>query len=385
MAYRKLKATAGIFNGTRIVKDEVLVVDGQGCVQAMLPDHEVEDVQTLSGLLMPGMVNAHCHLELSHMKGRIPEGTGLVDFVFKVVTERHHDSSEINGAIYAAEEEMRGNGIVAAGDICNNASTLLQKKKGRLAYYNFIEVSGWAPAIARQRFDHAKALEKEFAELQAPRSLSPHAPYSVSDALWELMQPHFKGRTVTIHNQEAPFEDELFLEATGDFIRMYHQMKIDNTHFRPTKKTSLQSCYSKLQGAKNVLFVHNSFTKEEDLQFVMKTASPHAPAAFFCLCPNANRYIENVLPPLMLMRENRCTLVLGTDSLASNHALDILGEIRTLRTNFPSVPLEEMLQWATLNGARALRMEEKLGSFEKGKSPGLVLIDENKLRVTELL
>lgn len=109
------------------------------------------------------------------------------------------------------------------------------------------------------------------------------------------------------------------------------------------------------------------------------------PQTFFCLCINANQYIENALPPIEMLRKNNCTIVLGTDSLASNWSLNILDEIKTIKQNFPAIALEEMLQWATINGAKALQMENDLGSFEKGKKPGVVLIDEQKLAVKSIL
>jgi cytosine/adenosine deaminase-related metal-dependent hydrolase len=104
-------------------------------------------------------------------------------------------------------------------------------------------------------------------------------------------------------------------------------------------------------------------------------------ALYFCLCVNANQYIGEALPPLELFRQNNCTITLGTDSLASNHQLSITEEINTIRKNFPGIPLEEILGWATINGAAALQMQDILGSFEKGKKPGVVLLQEkeNKL------
>jgi len=311
------------------------------------------------------------------MKGHLPEKTGLVDFVFKVVTERHHQEDEILNAISKAEGEMLQNGVVAVGDICNNSSTLLQKQKSNLHYYNFIEASGWLPEVAPVRLERALRLSQEFKMQNAKckNSIVPHAAYSVSEDLWREMQPHFENKTVTIHNQETAFEDEFFLEGGGDFNRMYELMKIDNKHHQPTKKSSLQSYFAKLKPAKNVLLVHNTFTKQEDLDYVKLSTADSGLKIFFCLCVNANLYIENALPPIELFRKADCNIVLGTDSLASNWSLSILDEIKTIRKSFPGIPIQEILQWATINGAKALEMDDKLGSFEKGKKPGIVLID----------
>ena len=118
----------------------------------------------------------------------------MVDFVFKVVTQRHFDEEIIYEAITKAEDEMITNGIIAVGDICNNTQTFSQKQKQRIAYYNFIETSGWLPAIAKTRFEKSKSFYDKFSQLSTVNSqlsMAPHAPYSVSDELWQLIQPYF--------------------------------------------------------------------------------------------------------------------------------------------------------------------------------------------------
>ncbi len=372
--YRKFQPTQ-IFTGAELLgPDTVLITDEQGKIEEIIAAKDAGDnIQQLDGVLSPGFINCHCHLELSHMRGLIPEQTGLVDFVFKVVNERHFPEEEILDAIARAEDEMLANGIVAVGDICNNTLTLQQKQKQRLAYYNFIEVSGWVPSVAPLRFEKSLGFYQSFEGIKNEKiknSLSPHAPYSVSDELWQLMSPYFKDNTITIHNQETDFEDLLFQKKEGDFTRMYDLMNMDTSFFKPTGKSSLQSYFSKMSNAKRVLLVHNTFAKEEDLLFVNRESS----VVSWCVCINANQYIEKAAPPIDLLRKNHCHIVVGTDSLASNWSLNILDELKTITRHFPAVPLHELLQWATLNGAKALQMEDQLGSFEKGKKPGLVLL-----------
>ena len=145
----------------------VLITDKEGVVESIVPLQDAgDDIEVFNGILCPGFINAHCHLELSHLKGLIPEKTGLVEFVFKIITERHFAEGEILAAIATAEEEMLQNGIVAVGDICNNTLTISQKKQQRLHYHNFIEVSGFVPAFAKDRFDKSAVdmfiLLKEF-------------------------------------------------------------------------------------------------------------------------------------------------------------------------------------------------------------------------------
>lgn len=376
MGYRKFKADI-IFNGTSLLaSNNILITDDKGIVENIADEKDAGDnIEIFSGIITPGFINCHCHLELSHMKGLISERTGLVDFVLKVVTHRHFAEEEILDAINTAENEMLQNGIVAVGDICNNTLTLAQKKQQRLAYYNFIEASGWLEDVAQIRFDRSFSFYKDFQNISSSSALVPHAPYSVSEKLWELLQPFFKSKTITIHNQETVFEDELFLQASGDFMRMYQLMKIDNSSFKASGKSSLQTYFHKLKDAANVLLVHNTFSKEKDIEYAKETARQNNQQLWWCLCPNANLYIENALPDIELFTANNYNMVIGTDSLASNHSLNILDEIKTLQKNFPSVSIQQLLQWATLNGATALNMHDALGSFEKGKRPGVVLID----------
>lgn len=382
MSLLKLQADQ-LFTGTEMLDaNYVLICNTEGIIQDIVNEREAgDDIQKLNGILTPGFINCHCHLELSHMRGLIAEQTGLIDFVFAVVTQRHFPEEEILDAIAQAENEMIANGIVAVGDICNNLHTLIQKEQQNLHYYNFVEASGWLPGIAQQRFLRSKQYYDIFSEI-FPTSMVPHAPYSVSDELWELLTPYFKNKVASIHNQETAFEDELFLQNTGDFVRMYEMMKIDHSFYKPSGKTSLQTCFNKLQSAEQVLLVHNTFTKEEDIAFLKKAGGTHVS---FCLCVNSNQYIERSLPPVDLLRKHGCDIVLGTDSLASNHSLNILDEIKTIHKNFPSVSLEEMLKWATFNGAKALQMDDNLGSFEKGNQPGVIVLDSHLEKVERLL
>ena len=136
----------------------------------------------------------------------------------------------------------------------------------------------------------------------------------------------------------------------------------------------MQTYFSSLTKLSTIILVHNTFTSEEDVLFLQEYHKKNPQQIYFCLCPNANLYIENILPPVHLFRKNNFKIVLGTDSLASNETLSILDEIKTLRKNFPEISLDEMLQWATLNGAKALGFENELGSFDAGKKPGVLNI-----------
>jgi cytosine/adenosine deaminase-related metal-dependent hydrolase len=375
MRYRKLKADF-LFTGETLLNNEyVLIANFDGEIINIIDAKDVgEEIETFEGILSPGFINAHCHLELSHLKDIIPEKTGLVDFVFKVVTQRHFAEDEILNAIEKGEKEMLQNGIIAVGDICNNSLTISQKINKNFHYYNFIETSGWLPEIASVRFERAKNIFNDFKKHGLQSSIVPHAPYSVSENLWNEMIPFFSGKTISIHNQETAQEDLFFLEGKGDFTKMFELMKIDNSFYKTKKIRSVESYFKKLSAAKSVILVHNTFTKQEDLDFINEHKNKEQLISF-CFCPNANLYIENTLPPVDLFLKNDCQIILGTDSLGSNHQLNILEEIKTIVKNFPEIKTEILLKWATINGAKALQMEDEIGSFEKGKKPGIILIE----------
>jgi cytosine/adenosine deaminase-related metal-dependent hydrolase len=375
MRYRKLKADY-LFTGKRLLNGEnILITDENGKIKDIVNESESgENIEIFKGILSPGFINAHCHLELSHLKNVILEKTGLVDFVFEVVSKRYFAEEEILDAIEKAEEEMYQNGIIAVGDICNYTTTVSQKIKRNIYYYNFIEISGWLPEIAEVRFEKRKLALDEFEKNNLTASIVPHAPYSVSENLWKKIIPLFSGKTISIHNQETADEDLFFKEGAGDFLRMFEKMQIDNSFYTPKKVRSVESYFNKFSSAASVILVHNTFTKQEDLDFINQHKTKEQLISF-CLCPNANLYIENTLPPVDLFLKNDVNIILGTDSLASNHQLGILEEIKTIVKSYSGIETKTLLKWATINGAKALQMENDLGSFEKGKMPGVVLIE----------
>jgi cytosine/adenosine deaminase-related metal-dependent hydrolase len=372
--YQKFKATQ-VFTGTQLVDgtNQVLITKADGTVDALVPISEAgDDVQQMEGILSPGFVNAHCHLELSHMKGMIPAHTGLQEFVKQIVALRQVDPEAIQAAIVNAEAEMVANGIVAVGDISNTLDTLKQKAKHNLAYYSFVELYDLDPTRAADKILAGLEIQKQFQENCVRASLVPHAPYSVTNDLWNLLSAHFGIHTISLHNQETPDENDFFKTKTGSFLGMYERTKVSLDFFEATGLSSLQSVLPVFKKAHHGILVHNSFTSAEDIQAVHAAMNN----AFWCLCPNANQYIEQTMPPIELLRSEKAKLVIGTDSYASNWSLNVLDELKTIQQHQPQIPLAEMLGWATINGAQALQMDKHLGSFEPGKKPGVVLIKD---------
>ena len=358
---------------------QVLVLQSNGIVEAIVPASEAGDgVEVLEGILCPGFINAHCHIELSHLKNKIVERTGLVDFVQQVMTGREATAVVKNAAMEAAVEELYNSGTVAVGDICNTADSVQLKQGSKMRWRNFIEVSGFVDAVATKRMEAVEAIASQF-----PGSVvTPHSPYSVSKTLFRLLNERTRNAIISIHNQEAAAENELYENKQGAFLELYKNLGIDISAFAATGKTSLQTWLPYFDQQQSIIAVHNSFTSKADMDFADQYA---AARLYYCICINANLYIEDHLPPVELLLQQNQTIVMGTDSYASNWQLDMMAEIKTIQKHFPAIPLSSILQWATLNGARALGMDDQLGSFEKGKQPGVVVIDEGNMRARRLL
>jgi cytosine/adenosine deaminase-related metal-dependent hydrolase len=370
--YQKFQATQ-IFTGTELLEDQlVLITTKDGAIEAIVGIEDAgDDIQSFDGILTPGFINAHCHLELSHMKDMIPAHTGLQEFVKQIVSLRKVEEHVIQESIEKAEAEMLANGIVAVGDISNTLDTLAQKTKHNLAYYTFVELYDLDPTRAQDKLNAGIEIQKTFEQNCIRASLVPHAPYSVTNSLWKLLSEHFGAHTISMHNQETPDENDFFKTKTGSFLGMYERTKVSLDFFEPTGLSSLQSVLPIFKNANTSILVHNSFSNADDIRTVRK----QMPNTFWCLCPNANQYIEQTMPPIELLRTGDANIVVGTDSYASNWSLNILDELKTIQKHNPQIPLDEMLGWATLNGARALQMDKHLGSFEIGKKPGVVIIE----------
>lgn len=373
-----------MFDGYKFRNDgDVLITDEKGIVQEIVPINDAgDDIQHFNGILSPGLINCHCHLELSHLKNVIPPHTGLIDFLISVVTKRDFDPAIIQQEIEKAEEEMFANGIIAVGDIGNTTNTNFIKSRSSIYWHNFVEVLSFKDENAEKRVAEFKQIAEqiESALLSSGRrhstSLVPHAPYSISPKTFQLINEVTAGQIISIHNQENPAENELYKTGSGDFLKLFSKFGFEGSPFPVTGKTSIRSYLPYFNQQQHIFLIHNSFMPEEDIIWANEYAAANQLKLIYCICINANLYIENKVPPVELFQKYGCSLVLGTDSYSSNWQLSIAKEIEAL-LKYTIVTTEQALQMATINGATALRIDDYAGSFEQGKKPGIVLLKDD--------
>ncbi len=369
------------------LKNGIIEIDDQGVIQNVIDTKgelsESRNLEFYNGVIIPGLVNTHCHLELSYLWNKIKTKTGLPEFLTNLVHIREdYDQPYIDESIAKFDKLMKQKGIVAVGDISNTNHTISQKKQSDIYYHTFVEVIGLGNNT-QQFFKKQLSIYEEFIGNGLPASIVPHAPYSVSNELF-LNIKNFseeKGSVVSIHNQESADENNMFINKTGEIVNALKTLGIDLSSWRASGKRSVASIINWLPKQNNILFVHNTYSTQEDIDLIQKSILN----AYWCLCPLSNMYIENRRPDFSLFNRFDNQVTIGTDSLASNHDLSILEEMKVIALN-SKIEFSKLLKWATLNGAKALQVDSKYGSFEKDKSPGINLItgfDFQKMHLSE--
>lgn len=343
------------------IKEGVLQVNDKGDVIAILEQRKLvpkRNLEVYNGILCPGFVNSHCHLELSHLKGISTKGKGIIDFISNIKQRNNYSKQQINIAIDLAEQQMIKNGIVGVGDVCNTNDTINQKIQNNLRYYNFIEVFGVSNNTVDSIILNAIDLRRQFRELNQKATITPHAPYSVLPNLMRSITNNLdiKDDLISIHMNESKLENELFEQKKGAFKDWLQELNASDEIW--VKRNKPLDILIEL-ATKKILLVHNTFANEDELK-----------ENYFCTCPKANLYIENTLPDYSLFDSTR--LCVGTDSLASNNSLSILDELKIIQDN-SKFDLNTLLQIASKNGAEILGFTD-LGSFSEGKNPGVNLI-----------
>ena len=350
-------------------------VDGAGTVLRTGPCESGEEL--LDGAIVPGFVNAHCHVELSYMKGLFRKGTGMAGFIDQIIALRDSFSPEVKLAgLKEAMDSMWEQGIVAVADISNCEDSFAVKASHPLYTRTFLEVFGAHPEDCPNVMEAVLALQKKALALGLDAAPSPHACYTMSPELLSASSvAGLRSGYLSFHSEESWEEEQMMLCGSGP---MWENRKANGIPTSPvTGTTSLEYFLDRLLAGGlqapvpgHVLLVHECCLTAEGAALARKLLRE----PYLAVCPLSNLFIHRMLPPIPLMRESGIPICVGTDSLSSNDALCMVDELYCLQQAFPEVPLDELLEWACLNGARFLGKDAVLGTLEPGKTPGLVFI-----------
>jgi cytosine/adenosine deaminase-related metal-dependent hydrolase len=362
------------------IRDGALVLDGQGRVLAVGTAAELRTrfahvtFTDERAVLLPGLVNAHTHLELSALRGHTRSGGGFGPWVTSMMEKRQVLAPEQDvEAIDRGVSELLRAGTAAVGEVTNTLASVEALGTAPLVGCVFHEVFGMRRetattmrAMARAARSDVHAWPANLSYVPAPHTLYSLHPEMVQELVSESRAQH---STTTLHLSEHAAERAFLRDGTGPFADFLRARNVDPADWPPPGTSPV--AYADALGvlAPDVLAVHLANTTRDEL------AQVHARRAKVVLCPRSNLFIELKLPPLYEMLELGIEPALGTDSLASNTTLDVLAEASALRDRFPQVPPLLLIAMATWYGARALGLEKRVGALSEGLAPGLIAFD----------
>jgi len=381
---KRLTAQYVITNSGPPLKRAIITTEDDGTIISIEDTSgvltEEHSTEFYNGIIIPGLVNCHCHLELSHMKNSTSKGKGLGGFIEEIRNTRDYNKVDASSFAIAADNQMYSEGIVLCADVCNTTDSFSLKKESRIRYINLLEVFGLDPGKAERRINDIIKVAITAKENNLSYSLVPHSAYSMSLTLFKLLRNESLNNKVTsIHFMESEGEGAFLKNQTGPLMKSYERAGLIPQRLE-TAVSHADVIINEVTPSGNLILVHNTFADRSTIKKVKVRNN-----LFWCLCPNSNIFIENNVPPVKLFIEEGCQIVIGTDSLASNNNLSILNELKTIQLYFPEISIEDLISWATINGATALGEEGQFGSIKPGKKPGLLLLENVDLQNMKLL
>jgi cytosine/adenosine deaminase-related metal-dependent hydrolase len=343
------------------IRDGRVAIDGGtvtwvgGPSDADAPGGPVQDLGL--GVLLPGLVNAHCHLELSHLKGRLDRSAGFAHWVEDLVATRGRDGpGPVRAATARAIREVEGAGTVAVGDVSNELAHLDLLARSSLTAVVFHELLGWNPARAAAIAEAADAYRRGRQDGVEIR-LAAHAPHSVSPALFaELVK---RGGPAAVHLAESAEEGRFLLRGDGAWMKFLERRGLGDVPFDPPGVSPVRYLDELGVLRAGLVAAHCVYADGSDR---MRLA---ARGVHIAVCPRSNLNLGVGLPPVPELLDAGVRLCLGTDSLASVDTLDLIDDAVLLHEEFPELDPAAIVEMATVGGARALGLAG-LGAIAPG-------------------
>lgn len=327
--------------------------------------------------ILPALVNAHIHLELSHLRGIVPPAGRFIDWIRGVMNARQRfpdaRDSRILDAARAAIREVRASGTGLVGDISNTLISVPLLREAGLAARVFYELLGFnTPDPVRRIRDAREALDSAGGDARVRLALAPHAPCSVSPGLFAAIRHDLEAHAdavSTVHLGESVEEVELLAHGKGGWRDLLTELGAWTDTWQVPSVSPVQYLAGLGFLDRRVLAVHGVQCSGDDL------ARLRTLGVTLVSCPRSNRHVGVGDPPIEAFYAMGVSVAFGTDSLASVESLNMFTELHTARRIAPKVPARHLLESATLCGARALGFGDEFGSIERGKQAALIAVD----------
>ena len=367
---RRIASHYALVNGA-LERGIVVEVDDHGTITNISRHDNIDNIASVEfypGILIPGMVNAHSHLELAYLRGAIAEHTGFAGFARAIGQVRgNYTVEERLHAASVADSEMWHEGVEAVMDIANDDLIMPIKEGSNIEYHTLFEVFG----LMAQSCDTQRAMAAKYHNAD----ITTHSTYSLQDGIFrDIAQSG--NESLSVHFLESEDESALY-NKKGSLWEWYTRMGWECDFLK--YETPAKRIAASVPKDRATLLVHGCKATREDVAMLN---AHFTTAPTWVLCPESNRYISDTTPPVAMFREMGAKVTIGTDSLASARHLSMVENMRLLG----DIPLDELLTYATLNGAEALGIADRKGSIEVGKQPGLAVIsgiDFQAMRLTE--
>lgn len=357
-------------NGWVITHDGLIIESGAGDIPVRAGQPEAAEVIDLGdAVIMPGLVNAHTHLELSWMRGRVPPGGSMPEWASRLIALRRTTSPDPSEPIADAVREVRAAGTSLVGDVTNTLAAYDLLADSELGGVVFREVLGFGALNPEQIVADAEAEIDALMPLEWLRpTVVPHAPYSVSPALFRAIAAAAGARVMSVHLGESDDEIRFLHDGTGAWRELLGRVGAWSDAWQAPGCDPVE--YLERLGllTPRLLAVHGT---QLDVNALSRLAQA---GATIVTCPRSNRWTGAGVPPVEQFYASGVRVAIGTDSLASVEDLSIFGELAALRQLAPRLPAARLLESATIHGAAALGFESASGSIAPGKRADLIAV-----------
>ena len=336
---------------------------------AVVGSEAIETIDLGDVAILPGLVNAHTHLELSWMRQQVPPSDSMPAWASRLLSLRRGVAVDPPGPIADAIREVRAAGTSLVGDVTNTLAAYDVLADSDLAAAVFREILGFNVPNPEQAVTGAEAqLATLIPRAWLRASVVPHAPYSVSPALFRAIAGAAGDRPMSVHLGESPDEMQFLRDGTGAWRELLGRLGAWNDRWQPPGCGPVEYLDRLGLVTRRLLAVHATQLEDGEL------ARLAAAGATVVTCPRSNRWTGAGTPPIDRFYASGVRVTIGTDSLASVDDLNLFAELAEVRRLCPGMPAARLLESATIHGAAALGFADDYGSIEPGKRADLIAV-----------